>query len=248
MRIAKWSERYETHETRKLKHLQWVPVPNQHDGLSFRKIAAHKQSADIFAAWVLMLQVASKAKERGELMHKGKSMTAQDLSIMTGFPEHCFACAIPFLCEIGWIECGSDKAQSPGMSGESPGVPAESPGRREGKGMEGTEEKRTEENAHAHQWKPLTDSASTSDCLKFLMSGHVSFSKLNFPAQGQVASLLDQYTAIERATACNRLIQDYAGDAEMKYPPAMQLRYALEDIRSPRKKDGEPPQRKVKVL
>lgn len=87
---------------------------------------------------------------------------------------------------------------------------------------------------HAHQWKPLTDSASTSECLKFLMSGHVLFYKMSFPAQCQVSSLLDQYTAIERATACNRLIQDYAGDAEMKYAPARQLRYALEDVRNPR--------------
>lgn len=90
------------------------------------------------------------------------------------------------------------------------------------------------DGTHAHQWKPLTDSASTADCLKFLMSGHVLFAKMGFPAQCQVSSLLDQYTDIERATACNRLIQDYAGDAEMKYAPARQLRYALEDVRNPR--------------
>ena len=97
-------------------------------------------------------------------------------------------------------------------------------------------------------WKPLEAGASIQDCVSFLMAGHTLFSKMPFAGQAQVASLLNEYADEERVKACNRIIQDYAGDAEMKYPPAMQLRYALEDIRNPRKKDGEPTQRKVKVL
>lgn len=112
-RIRNWDRHYESSDTRKLVSLHWVKIPNQQDSLAYRLIAAHPKGAEIFAAWILMVQVASKAKkeERGNL-----PLSPEELGIITGFPVKIFALAIEFLKspKIGWIE------QSPGGLPESP--------------------------------------------------------------------------------------------------------------------------------
>ncbi len=121
LRIKNWNEHYETNDTRKLITLHWVKIPNQQDSLAYRLIAGHKKGAEIFAAWVLMVQVASKGRreERGNL-----PLSPEELGIVTGFPASVFELAIEFLKtpKIGWIE------QSPGNLPLSPETPGESPG------------------------------------------------------------------------------------------------------------------------
>lgn len=97
-------------------------------------------------------------------------------------------------------------------------------------------------------WKPLDPESSIEQCVKFLMSGHKAFGKMSFPAQAQIASLLKEYEQDERVKACMKIIQDYAGDAEMKYPPARQLRFALEDTKNPRKESFATTYKDIKVL
>ncbi len=119
-RIKDWDDNFETNDTRKLKSLHWVKIPNRHDSLPFRLIAGHPKATDIFTAWVLMVQVASKGKreDRGNL-----PLSPDELGIVTGFPAKIFELAIDFLKtpKIGWIE------QSPGMSGNSPDASGFSP-------------------------------------------------------------------------------------------------------------------------
>lgn len=138
-RIAKWSETYETHDTRKLMRLNWIPVPNKHDGLGFRMIAAEKDSAALFGVWNLLIQVASKTDRghRGTLERGGNPLTASSLATMTGFPEKTIERGLLFFSHpsIGWLlaeQWQTDLPLSPDASGESPG-------RREGKGREGKE-------------------------------------------------------------------------------------------------------------
>ncbi len=118
--IREWNDHYETNESRKLKRLLWVKIPNQHDSLPFRTIAGHKRGAEIFAAWVLMVQVSSKQDKE----NRGKiPMSPEELGLVTGFPVEIFKLAIEVLKspKIGWIDHNPDNfPSSPETSGNSP--------------------------------------------------------------------------------------------------------------------------------
>lgn len=139
-RIRNWNETYETAETRKLERLRWVPVPNKHDGLGYRRIVAQKDGVQLFAAWVLLLEVASKGPkaERGILARDGKPLTPEGLALMTGFPAAIFHRAFDFFThpEQRWLELCENTAD-PASPGESPGTPADAPGTPVLNGMEG---------------------------------------------------------------------------------------------------------------
>lgn len=151
-RIANWESLFETYETKKLTHLKWVPVPNKHDGLGFRRVAAQKNRCELFTAWNLILQVASKGRkqtDRGILRRDGRPLTPEDFAIMTGFPPSIFETALEFFSspQMGWLEVvaqePTDKtAGLPVKTAEPPASPCSSPA--EGKGREGIEEKGTE--------------------------------------------------------------------------------------------------------
>lgn len=151
-KITNWDALFETYETKKLAHLKWVPVPNKHDGLGFRRLAAQKNRCELFAAWNLILQVASRgrrASERGLLQRGGKPLQPDDLAIMTGFPASVFESALKFFSspQIGWLsiedEEPTDKTAEPPV--ETADDRTEScPPPAEGKGIEGKEQNRIE--------------------------------------------------------------------------------------------------------
>lgn len=139
-KIASWLEKFETAETKKLTHLKWVPTPNKHDGLGFRRIVAQKNRCELFCAWNLILQVASKGRkdtERGQLIRDGRPLSDEDLAMMTGFPVKIFTDALEFFSspQMGWLVV--EYQQPPASAGSPPEVPAESPA--EGNGREGIE-------------------------------------------------------------------------------------------------------------
>ena len=140
--IRNW-DNFETCETRKLEYLKWVPTPNKHDGLGFRRMAAQRNRCELFAGWNLIFQVASKGRkgsERGRLIRDGVPLSAEDLAIMTGFPASVFQTALDFFSspQIGWLLIDNkEDAEPPVLSGDSPGStginPAEGKEGREGK-------------------------------------------------------------------------------------------------------------------
>jgi hypothetical protein len=99
-RIKDWDKHFEKAQGRRCGSMNWVAVPNQHDGSGYRRVCSHHQAGDLFSAWILIVQVASKMPVRG-LLYKGKPLTAK-----TGFPESIFFLAFEVLTnpEIGWIE------------------------------------------------------------------------------------------------------------------------------------------------
>lgn len=125
-RIAQWDAHFETDETRKRDTLRWLPMPNKHDGLGFRTVAAQRNAAELYAAWLLMLQLASKAKrgQRGRLVRDGHPLTAEDMAIMTGFPKEGFAKALTFFSQpkVSWIEIEPAPDQPAGSAVGSAGV------------------------------------------------------------------------------------------------------------------------------
>lgn len=131
-RIRDWNDNFETHETRKLKSLDWTRLPNKQDGLGFRRIAAHPRRVELFCAWTLIVQVASKSPrdQRGQLIRDNLPLSPGDLSVITGFPEEIFEVAFSFFSEpnVGWLvaselfNTNSEIPKSPGNLPLSPGI------------------------------------------------------------------------------------------------------------------------------
>ena len=141
-RITHWNSYHETADSRKYESLKYVAKPNKHDGLGYRRIVKQQNRAELYAAWSLVLEVASKGPkgQRDWLVRDGRPLTALDLELMTGFPEGLFNQAFKFFAaaDLGWLqeaeyeECkcldGSGKSGvSPGTPGASPSRPGDSP-------------------------------------------------------------------------------------------------------------------------
>ena len=137
--IKNWNVHFETHETRKLKLLQWVPIPNKHDGKGFKRIMRMKDGPMIYAAWILLVQVASKCKSRGTLSDYDGPLTPEDLELKTEMPSKYFTAAFTPLCDVGWLEV-EKTAESPVSTAESPVSTAESPVSTAESGNEGRKE------------------------------------------------------------------------------------------------------------
>lgn len=106
-RIKNWDKLYENSRSRQTVNLQWVPVPNDHDSTGYAYIMAREDAAEVYAAWVLMLQVASRCSPRGTLIRgNGSPHTPSSLAVKTRAKGEWFAAAFEALSdpEIGWIE------------------------------------------------------------------------------------------------------------------------------------------------
>jgi hypothetical protein len=105
-RIRDWRQRFETPESRKCKALNWVAVPNKHDGLGYRRLLRTPDGPAIYGAWVAILAVASKCPTRGVLADEAGPLSAADISLKCDFPEELIARALGVLssAEIGWLE------------------------------------------------------------------------------------------------------------------------------------------------
>jgi hypothetical protein len=75
-----------------------------------------QDNCEIFTAWVLILQIASKMPTRGVLADEDGPLTAEDFSYMTGFDEKIFSKALIALSnpKIGWL------GEYPNALGEHP--------------------------------------------------------------------------------------------------------------------------------
>lgn len=107
-KIKNWDDMYECASSRKLlsKSISFVPIRNKQDGKGYGRIARHEKSFEIFTAWILILQMASKCPERGLLMDEEGPLTSQDLSDKSRYPVSVFDFALDFLSssEIAWLE------------------------------------------------------------------------------------------------------------------------------------------------
>lgn len=105
-RIKDWSANFEKAQSRKCKKTYWVALSNRHDGKSYRRIMAHPRQAEVFAAWVLMVQIASRCEPRGILIDGTVGLTAEDMHFSTGLNKESFELALEVLSQpdINWIE------------------------------------------------------------------------------------------------------------------------------------------------
>lgn len=141
-RVRDWEEHFENNRTRGLKKLEWVPVPNRHDGDGFTELMDHPNGAAHYGAWMLIVQVASKCDARGTLLRDGKKPhDCASLARQTRAKCEVFKEAIPRLIQVGWLECISletaEVTEIPQDSAPPPQEGASSRARAEGKGREG---------------------------------------------------------------------------------------------------------------
>jgi len=125
-RIRDWLSLYENAETHRYKTLKWVPVPNSHEGEGYGQImmmpdgSLRPNATDIFTAWIIMLQIASKCSPRGVLINaNGKPYTAAGLAYKCKGNKAWFDAAIPLLLDIGWIE-NAEVQPAPAAAPEKP--------------------------------------------------------------------------------------------------------------------------------
>ena len=147
--ITNWGELYENAESRKRKKLAWVPVPNHHDAVGYCRLIARPDGPELFAAWILLLQVASKCPERGFLgSSDGTPYDVADLALKTRAPEDLFVRAMPVLQNLGWLTINPPFPETSGQSAEVPARHPEPPARhdatpaakeRKKEGIEGNE-------------------------------------------------------------------------------------------------------------
>lgn len=123
LRIKDWERLFENHRSKEIKNLEWVAMPNTH-GSKFLELMDHPEGPQHFAAWVLIVQVASKcgntAASRGILRRgDGTPHTPRTLSLLTRCPEPIFVAAIRRLLVLKWLEDDEIKP----ISGHDAGIP-----------------------------------------------------------------------------------------------------------------------------
>ena len=148
-RIKDWAENYENNRTRTMKHMQWVPVKNSHDGDGYTALVDRENGAAYFGAWIAILGVASKCQDRGTLMRdNGTPHTAETISRLTRLDVGIVQKAMDVLAEpdVAWLEVIETKALAGGcqegvrkVSGGCHTTDEEGNGM-EGNGIEGNEQ------------------------------------------------------------------------------------------------------------
>lgn len=105
--VKDWDSVYENSRSRAVSDLKWVSIPNKHDGEGYGLVMEQEDAAELFAAWVLIIQVASKCQRRGTLARDdGSPLTARSLAMKTRAPEAWFAKALKFFThKTLWLEC-----------------------------------------------------------------------------------------------------------------------------------------------
>ena len=170
-RIVGWNETFENAQSRKLRSLAWVSVPNRHDGAGFRRLM-QLGGAEAYGAWILIVQVASKCPTRGVLHNGRRPLDEDDLADKTGLPAELFTDTLKLLSDprILWVEGGSKVAESADVVAESAEASAKSPIKWEispegGKGKKGMEGKGREEDGKDSADASVGDKSTGSACV-----------------------------------------------------------------------------------
>jgi len=141
-KIRNWDALYENNRSRTVKVLSWVAMPNKHDGENFSNIMAHPRGAEIFAAFVLMVEIASKCSPRGTLIRdNGTPHTVSSLSVKCRAPVSWLTVSLDYLEKnTDWLEVSEITNDAVGCQQGASRVPSScQSGAQGGKGMEGME-------------------------------------------------------------------------------------------------------------
>lgn len=101
--IRNWEKTFEVSQSRKARRLNWVAIPTKHDGKGYRRIM--RKDPALYAAWIVLVQVAGKCENRGILADDVGPLDAADIEDATGCPSSLIEQAFAYLSspEIGWL-------------------------------------------------------------------------------------------------------------------------------------------------
>ncbi len=122
-RVRAWDEQYENNRSRAVSDMRWVPLPNNHDGEGYCFVMAQPNAAEIYAAWILILQVSSRCEPRGVLVrNNGQPHTAATLAAKTRGRIEWFEAALEILAseDVCWLEAIAKQQPSRALQPSSP--------------------------------------------------------------------------------------------------------------------------------
>lgn len=80
--VVDW-KRFETAESRRLRELRWVPLPNNFGADDYALLMTHADGLKILGVWSIVLMAASQSPVRGELRDRhGRPLDARGLAAM----------------------------------------------------------------------------------------------------------------------------------------------------------------------
>ena len=86
--------------------MNWVPVPNNHDGDGYTALASQKNGAAMLGGWLVILQVASRCDPRGTLLRSCKlPHNSESIARITRLPSDVIESTLCFCSSvIHWID------------------------------------------------------------------------------------------------------------------------------------------------
>jgi hypothetical protein len=132
LRVKNWGGLFENNRSREIKRLDYVLVPNRMDTDGYTTLLDHPNGAAHLGAWLAILQIASRCRERGVLANgDGRPHDPRSLSRISRIPAVIFEEVIPRLLsdELQWLEHDGETPQGDaGKSQEGAGFPQEGAG------------------------------------------------------------------------------------------------------------------------
>ena len=105
--IARWSEVFETSESRKLKSLPWIAERTDFTSTGWQSGLDEFGPAEwpaIYGAWMVIVRTAATAKNRGRLCgDKGEPWSASRIARPSGICPELIARAFNWAVRIGWL-------------------------------------------------------------------------------------------------------------------------------------------------
>ena len=133
--IAKWNEAFENSNSRKLKRMEWVPMPTDligSTGYNLMLDEFESEAPSIYGAWSALVAIASQCSTRGTLADgQGNPLKISHLSRKSGFPAETFERLIEWATskEVSWLILVGKPEENddpPDASHQSPTKPGES--------------------------------------------------------------------------------------------------------------------------
>lgn len=126
-RVCHWKAIYENNRSREIKDLNWIPIPIHMDGDGYTELLDHPHGAAHYGAWIALVCIAARAKERGLLQRDaGLPHDAATLARISRIDLRYFNEAIPRFIAVGWLEVVAIKndSRSPQEGATTPQEPA----------------------------------------------------------------------------------------------------------------------------
>lgn len=119
--VSRWSEVFETAESRRHRSLLWISVPVSFNSTGLQRLLDEFdgiKAAALYGCWNALLKVAATAPTRGVLAgQKGEAYTPGRLARLSGFPQEIFEELIPWCLQVGWLVIAQVTTGLPDLTG-----------------------------------------------------------------------------------------------------------------------------------